>query len=458
MGVFACRGAVRTLNFMKKTMAILAMVFSFLTHLFYLFGIVVGSGLNSLLVKMTFVRTILLWGLFVFVSAEAQGVVRCFDQMIMSAGETREQGPIKAKLSLWQVICDFELECPEHNQAIEWQELSSVSKALADFSSVGASAAGLAQWHILRAKQFLFSGQYANALTESEQAILLLPAPANRVITWYAFYFKGVSLKHQYRYEESIEVLGEALNIAAHLNDERYRLYALYAISELLAVKEQHGEALDYYREFHRLHQLLNVKSVDLKAEQDALLVASTNMNSQAGATALQWQMLAGFLMLLLIGTAIYLRNASARLWLSEQNVLSVEGIKTKRPAKITFGIKLPYKEAALDNEVFIDEAKVERLATLRKARLLTQEDWELFESEFSFVYPEFLVKLRYVHPEISAAEEKLSCLLRIHCGTKEVARTLAISPQSVSVSRYRLRKRMGLPLETTLEEYIMSF
>lgn len=458
MGVFACRGAVRILDFMKKTMAILAMVFSFLTHSFYLFGFVVRSGLNSLLVKMTFVRTILLWGLFVFVSAEAQGVVRCFEQIIVSSGEACERGPIKAEPSLWQAICDFDLECPEHNQAIEWQEVPSVAQAVADFSLTGASSEDLARWHMLRAKQYLFSGQYASAVVESNDALVLLAAPADQVLFWYALYFKGIALKHQYRYEEASGVLGEALNAATRMNDDRYRLYVLYAISELMTVKEQHGEALDYYREFHRLHQVLHLKSAEIKAERDALLMASVNRNAEAGATASQWQMVAVFLMLFIIGTAVYFRMAIARSWGAEQKPVRFEGIKTERRPNLTFGIKLPYREAVTDEEIMVDEVKVERLTVLRKARLLTQEDWELFENDFSQIYPEFLAKLRYVHPEISAAEEKLSCLLRIHYGTKEVARTLAISPQSVSVSRYRLRKRMGLPLETTLEEYIMSF
>jgi tetratricopeptide (TPR) repeat protein len=439
-------------------MAIPAMVFSFLKHFVYLFGIVVGQGVFSLLFQMTLVRTILLWGLFVFVSAETTAAVRCFEQIIFSAGEACDHGSLKAKPVLQKVICDFELECPEHNQAIEWQELPTVAEALADFSSKGASSDDLAHWHILRARQFLFSGQYSSALIESDDALVLLSAPADQLMTWYALYFKGIALKHQYRYDEATDVLGEALNSATRMNDDRYRLYVLYAISELMTVKEQHDQALEYYREFHRLHQVLHLKSAEIKAERDALLMASVNRNTEAGTTAWQWQMVAVFLMLLIIGTAIYFRRAIARLWAAEQKPVRFEGIKTERQPNLTFGIKLPNREAVTDEEIMVDEVKVERLAALRKARLLTQEDWELFENDFSHIYPEFLAKLRYVHPEISAAEEKLSCLLRIHYGTKDVARTLAISPQSVSVSRYRLRKRMGLPLETTLEEYIMGF
>lgn len=357
-----------------------------------------------------------------------------------------------------QVICDFRLECPEHNQAIEWQEMASVNQAVANFSLTGASSEDLARWHVVRAKQFLFSGQYENAVEQCGEALKLLSSQSDQTLLWYALYFKGIGLEHQHRYDEALYVLGEASSTATHINDERYRLYVLHAISELMTIKEQHGEALEYYREFHRLHQLLNVKSAEIKAQRDSLHIASANMNSKAGARAWQWQIVAGCLMLLLIGTAVYFRTAVARLSFDNRNSFRYEGTKMDRKPKPMFGFTFPHSEALTDEEILVDEAKVERLAALRNVRLLTQEDWELFENDFSQIYPDFLVKLRYVHPEISAAEEKLSCLLRIHYGTKDVARTLAISPQSVSVSRYRLRKRMGLPLETTLEEYIMSF
>lgn len=202
----------------------------------------------------------------------------------------------------------------------------------------------------------------------------------------------------------------------------------------------------------------MNVKSDYIKARRDSVLLASADRNLKAGANVWRWQFASGFLMLLLVLTAVFFRTAVARVALTGQTISHVRGIFRERHPVFRFGVKRPNGAALTDEEILVDETKVERLAALRNIRLLTQEDWVLFENIFNLIYPEFLIKLRYAHPEISASEEKLSCLLRIHYGTKDMARTLAISPQSVSVSRYRLRKRMGLPLETTLEEYIMRF
>jgi tetratricopeptide (TPR) repeat protein len=403
-------------------------------------------------------RYILLFVLLGLVSTTAYAGTRCFEEMIGGLDETCSHGPMKSKLSMRQVICDFRLECPEHNQAIEWQEVPSVSKALVNFSLSGADVGDLARWHVLRAKELLYAGQYANAIDECDEALEMLQRKEDQVLSWYSLYFKGIALKHEHAYQEADEVLGEALGMATSINDQRFRLYALYAISDLMEFKEDHVKALEYYREFHRLHQLLNEQSAKIKEERDSVLVASIALSAKAGASVWQWRALALFLIFLMFLMAFYFRAPLFAWFYSGRLAKEDLGANYEDGKKATFGLRLPSRDTQTDEEILVDEVKIERLAALRNVRLLTQEDWETFQAAFSEIYPDFLVKLRYMHPEITQAEEKLSCLLRIHYGTKDVARTLAISPQSVSVSRYRLRKRMGLPLQRTLEEYIMSF
>lgn len=408
--------------------------------------------------EMTLVRYILFWVLLSLLSTGALATARCFEEIIEGPEKSCQRGPMKSRVSMRQVICAFKLECPEHNRAIEWQEVPAVNQALLNFSLLGASTEDLARWHILRAKQHLYSGQYSNAVVESGEAMAMLATEKDQVLLWYALYFKGIALKHSHAYDAAGKALGSALTIATHINDERYRLYVLHAISDLMEIEERHVLALEYYREFHRLHQLLNEKSVEVKEQRDSTLLASLALNAKAGVTAGQWKLFAGSLLLALLLTIYFFRSALLQWSYDGVKNVAVDGIKFGANKKAVFRLIYPKSEILTDEEILVDEAKVERLVALRNVRLLTQEDWEAFETIFSLIYPEFLIKLRYVHPEITQTEEKLSCLLRIHYGTKDVAKTLAISPQSVSVSRYRLRKRMGLPLKITLEEYIMSF
>jgi DNA-binding CsgD family transcriptional regulator len=110
------------------------------------------------------------------------------------------------------------------------------------------------------------------------------------------------------------------------------------------------------------------------------------------------------------------------------------------------------------DEEILVDEQKVELLAELRSKKILTEEDWILFERLFLQVHPDFLVHLRFRHKQITPSEEKLACLIRLHFSTKEIARLLAVSTHAVNVGRYRLKKRFALDGNLRLEEYLMGF
>lgn len=357
-----------------------------------------------------------------------------------------------------QLICDFKLECPEHNRPIEWQEMPDLDKVLTKFSIVDATIEDVARWQILRAKHFLVSGKYNEVELASSQAIASLGANSDQLLLWYALYFRAKALLHDQQYEKADEVFSELLTVSANISDERYRLYSLYALSDLRALQGKHGLALECYREFHRLHQLLNIKDSQIREQRDSVRLAQITTRQKAGTTNWQWAFWTVAMIILSVLTGVYLWPHWS-LYLNQsifaRTETSVQTDKSTRP--MLMGIPLPTKEQQTDEEILVDESKIERLVALRNVRLLTQDDWESFEQAFSLIYPDFLIRLRFLHPEVTKSEEKLACLLRIHYGTKEVARSLAISPQSVSVTRYRLRKKIGLVNEKTLEEYIMS-
>lgn len=392
------------------------------------------------------------------ITAQALAATRCFEEMLGGPDQTCHHGPLRTMLSMRQIMCDFRLECPEHDRAVEWQELPALSKVLDDFSIASASADDLMRLHVLRAKHFLFLGNYANVEKECDQAMAALGTNPDPILLWYTLYFKGTAQQHNGAYAAAAEAFGRALAIASHTMDDRYRLYILYALSNLKQLQELHGEALEYYREFHRLHQSLNVKSAHLRAQRDSLFLASINPNKKAAASGWQWAFWIVVFILVATGIGLFYLTRWKSLALSGKGFSMPSPVLSEKGRKAGFfGIPLTSREALTDEEILVDETKIERLVALRNVRLLTQEDWESFEKDFSEIYPGFLIKLRYAHAEITKSEEKLACLIRIHYGTKDVARTLAISPQSVSVTRYRLRKKLGLPYGMTLEEYVMS-
>ena len=84
-------------------------------------------------------------------------------------------------------------------------------------------------------------------------------------------------------------------------------------------------------------------------------------------------------------------------------------------------------------------------------------EDWKFFEEAFNNADKDFLKKIKKKHSVLTPNDLKLCAYLRLNLSSKEIAPLLNISHRSVEVKRYRLRKKMELPHETSLTNYILE-
>ena len=108
-----------------------------------------------------------------------------------------------------------------------------------------------------------------------------------------------------------------------------------------------------------------------------------------------------------------------------------------------------------LDNEPAIAELK-KMIKSLNEDDNIDKE-WENFTKHFDRVHSDFVVKLKEKHPAISGNELKLCAYLRMNLSTKEVAQLMNISVRGVEISRYRLRKKLGIASETNLFSYLIN-
>ncbi len=84
-------------------------------------------------------------------------------------------------------------------------------------------------------------------------------------------------------------------------------------------------------------------------------------------------------------------------------------------------------------------------------------EEWETFSKHFDAVHSEYLTNLKAKHPNLTSSELKLCANLRMNLSSKEIAQLMNISVRGVEISRYRLRKKLGLETETNLFDYLMG-
>jgi DNA-binding CsgD family transcriptional regulator len=65
------------------------------------------------------------------------------------------------------------------------------------------------------------------------------------------------------------------------------------------------------------------------------------------------------------------------------------------------------------------------------------------------------MVKDRY--PEITSNELRLMALLKMNLSSKEIANILNITPEGIKKARYRLRKKMNISSDESLQGQIIS-
>ena len=84
-------------------------------------------------------------------------------------------------------------------------------------------------------------------------------------------------------------------------------------------------------------------------------------------------------------------------------------------------------------------------------------KDWEEFKLYFEQIYTGFYAKLKINYPELTNQELRHCALIRLNLSNNECASILGISPNSIKVSRTRLRKKLNLENHHSLTDFVMG-
>ncbi len=108
-------------------------------------------------------------------------------------------------------------------------------------------------------------------------------------------------------------------------------------------------------------------------------------------------------------------------------------------------------------NKLDADSGGIKRVVKLINSNLKSSDDWDFFERAFNNADRDFFKKIKAKHSNLTPDDLRLCAFLRLNLSSKEIAPLLGISPKSVEIKRYRLRKKMELTPEVNLTEYILE-
>jgi DNA-binding CsgD family transcriptional regulator/cbb3-type cytochrome oxidase subunit 3 len=94
----------------------------------------------------------------------------------------------------------------------------------------------------------------------------------------------------------------------------------------------------------------------------------------------------------------------------------------------------------------------------IRSVRILTDDDWEEFKELFDGVHQGLLDRLLSNYEDLTLAEQRLFLLMKLSMSTKQIANILGVSPDSVKKGRYRLKKKLRIENDMTLQGFVDQF
>ena len=103
------------------------------------------------------------------------------------------------------------------------------------------------------------------------------------------------------------------------------------------------------------------------------------------------------------------------------------------------------------------DDKGISSVLQVIDKNLNNKEDWAFFEEAFNHADKNFFKKVKELHPQLTPNDLRLCVYLRLNLSSKEIAPLLNISPRSVEIKRYRLRKKIELNREINLNDYFID-
>lgn len=110
-------------------------------------------------------------------------------------------------------------------------------------------------------------------------------------------------------------------------------------------------------------------------------------------------------------------------------------------------------KKKLANQEDNIDVGVIKRM--LKSIEGSPGSNWREFEARFTTINQSFYNELKSKYPNLSQTDQKICALVKLNFPSKDMAKLLGISVESVHTSRYRLRKKLNLDRNDNLEEFI---
>jgi tetratricopeptide (TPR) repeat protein/DNA-binding CsgD family transcriptional regulator len=297
------------------------------------------------------------------------------------------------------------------------------------------------------------------------------------------------------RYDDALEYYGDAIVLSEKLNDLRELESAHDDISEVYELTGDFEKAYfhkslakDFFEEVDekensRQLNVLNIMHETVQKENQIKTLQEQNTVSEIRQRiyflAIVFFMILGALIIYIIRkrqkTELKLRTYKEELLQSKLENQKIEeenlrdNIRVKTSALSNYSLHLSNKNKLLsdisDNLRELSrrssadfQRRIPKVVKKIDESIKSDHEWEEFKTHFEQIHPDFLNRLvSSTTQELSPSDIKLALLIRANLSSKEIASILRVSPDSVRVSRHRLRKKLPIEANGNLVSFMLK-
>ena len=269
-------------------------------------------------------------------------------------------------------------------------------------------------------------------------------------------------------HHRAIPLLLESISQSEQAGWTGMRMVDYHSLADAYAAAGNHEAALQYERKYQLLQDSIKGGSVQ---RQVAKLETAEELEQKTEALSWMEHLLeVGMWRTILLGVVGFVAVLALTIWLqrllkwkkkaeqksraTRQRLIAL----TKQLAEQRPTTAPPTSSRALSNHPDETPAPAPAMLNPYSFHILTVADWETFKQSFENSNPHLIQRLRHTHASLTEAEERLFLLLRLQLTTVEIANVIGVKASSVKKTRTRLRKKLHLSREHSLETFIQSF
>jgi DNA-binding CsgD family transcriptional regulator len=266
-----------------------------------------------------------------------------------------------------------------------------------------------------------------------------------------------------------LEIQTERKNIVGIMNAEKSLSEVFKALGD---TSNSNTHLLNHYRIKDSIPSVQNVKSLayyqtlyetekrDLEIIKQGLEIKQLESDKviESGKKNIRYTILISALLLMAGVTYYFLERAKRK-----RKIIAEQLMRSKKELN-DFTQQLLVKSNEQDvlkkefnslKSLYGEKEELVELQELADSKILTNEDWDNFKLKFKSVYAHFFINFKNNGFKFSDSEERLVALEKLSLKTNEIANMLGISPDSVHTARYRLRKKLNIPKNIDIIEFL---